>query len=132
MYLRNRLLNLSARSPFMRAVLSVLSPVVQYSPHCTQMDRAMKAPTAYYHSYLLRIWRDDSSADESSNSLLWRASVESVQTGERRAFISLSHLFAYLEDELSNSNDLASNPEKEKTSDVNESTKSKGEGSYQM
>ncbi len=44
-----------------------------------------------YLAYMLRIWlvRDD-------RQLLWRASVENAQTGERRGFASLDDLFEYL------------------------------------
>jgi hypothetical protein len=45
-----------------------------------------------YHSYLLRIWRE-------SEHGAWRASLESVTTGERRGFDNLSSLFASLQAE---------------------------------
>ena len=43
-----------------------------------------------YHSYLLRLWRaqDDGYA--------WRASLEEVESGERRSFASLEALWDYL------------------------------------
>jgi hypothetical protein len=45
-----------------------------------------------YHSYLLRVWRE-------SEHGAWRASLESVTTGERHGFGSLSMLFAFLQAE---------------------------------
>ncbi len=45
-----------------------------------------------YRSYLLRIWRTSSQSNA-----VWRASLESAQTGERRAFADLESLFAFLE-----------------------------------
>ncbi|MCC7360499.1 MAG: hypothetical protein IT317_13535 [Anaerolineales bacterium] len=47
-----------------------------------------KARTDYL-AFLLRLWREDESAD-------WRATLESSHTGERRGFASLSALAAYL------------------------------------
>ena len=44
-----------------------------------------------YHSYLLRLWRS------SQSNAVWRASLESAQSGERRAFADLESLFAFLE-----------------------------------
>lgn len=43
-----------------------------------------------YRSYLVRIWKDGACA-------LWRASAQSVQTGETIYFASISALFAFLE-----------------------------------
>jgi hypothetical protein len=47
-----------------------------------------------YLSYLLRLWRG---SDEEE--AVWRASLESPVTGERRGFSSLTELFAFLEKE---------------------------------
>lgn len=41
------------------------------------------------HSYLLRLWRDGSKE-------AWRASLQSVQTGERHMFADLESLSAFL------------------------------------
>lgn len=41
------------------------------------------------HSYLLRLWRDGSKE-------AWRASLQSVQTGERHMFADLDSLVAFL------------------------------------
>ena len=47
-----------------------------------------------YVSYLLRLWQT-----ESMGRLIWRASLESSQTGERTGFASLKALFAFLRQE---------------------------------
>jgi hypothetical protein len=47
-----------------------------------------------YESYLLRLWQTDR-----GGTLIWRASLESARTGERRGFASLADLFAFLEQE---------------------------------
>jgi hypothetical protein len=44
-----------------------------------------------YVSYLLRLWQT-----ESEGQLVWRASLESPQTGERTGFRNLDALFAFL------------------------------------
>ena len=44
-----------------------------------------------YVAYLLRMWRARKGTKWS-----WRASLERVQTGERKGFASLEDLFAYL------------------------------------
>jgi hypothetical protein len=49
------------------------------------MDKA----TVIYRSYLLRVWL---AADAR-----WRATLEDVRTGERRAFATLALLLAFLE-----------------------------------
>ena len=45
-----------------------------------------------YESYLLRLWESDEDSQ-----LIWRASLESTDTGERHGFADLASLFAYLE-----------------------------------
>jgi len=47
-----------------------------------------------YLSYLLRLWRV---SDEEK--AIWRASLESSHTGERKGFASLDDLFTFLEKE---------------------------------
>jgi hypothetical protein len=47
-----------------------------------------------YLSYLLRLWRV---SDEEK--AVWRASLESPHTGERRGFANLADLFTFLEKE---------------------------------
>ncbi len=49
-----------------------------------------------YLSYLLRLWRG---SDEEE--AVWRASLQSPHTGERRGFSSLAELFTFLENETS-------------------------------
>jgi len=48
-----------------------------------------------YISYLVRLWRGRSGGD-----LVWRASLESPRTGERRGFASPVDLFAFMEQEM--------------------------------
>jgi hypothetical protein len=48
-----------------------------------------------YISYLLRLW-----PVQSEGTTIWRASLESPHTGERRGFASLADLFAFLEQEI--------------------------------
>jgi len=48
-----------------------------------------------YQAYLLRLWQSGTAEGP-----VWRASVESPKTGERRAFASLEQLFRFLEEEL--------------------------------
>jgi hypothetical protein len=43
-----------------------------------------------YAAYLVRLWRDGQAGQ-------WRASAQSVQTGERTLFSSLAELFVFLE-----------------------------------
>ena len=45
-----------------------------------------------YESFLLRVWESDQAGE-----LIWRASLESTDTGERHGFADLADLFAYLE-----------------------------------
>ena len=45
-----------------------------------------------YESYLLRLWESDQAGE-----LIWRASLESTDTGLRHGFADLNSLFAYLE-----------------------------------
>jgi len=47
-----------------------------------------------YRSYLLRLWREGQTADA------WRASLQSVITGERRGFASLDALLDFLRDQI--------------------------------
>jgi hypothetical protein len=48
-----------------------------------------RARPASYHSYLLRLWRD-----QAPNG--WRASLQSTKTGERHSFADLDSLLAFL------------------------------------
>jgi hypothetical protein len=47
-----------------------------------------------YRSYLLRLWREERQGVQ-----VWRASLQSVQTGERLAFASLEALCDFLKQE---------------------------------
>ena len=53
---------------------------------CSELRRSV--------SYLLRLWQAGS-----GGKLVWRASLESPQTGDRRGFISLVDLLTFLEEE---------------------------------
>lgn len=46
-----------------------------------------------YLAYLLRLWRANTEQDP-----VWRASLDSPHTGERRGFTDLAALFAFLQD----------------------------------
>jgi len=48
-----------------------------------------------YISYLLRLWQVRTGSE-----LVWRASLESPQTGERTGFASLKDLFAFLQQQM--------------------------------
>ena len=48
-----------------------------------------------YLSYLLRIWRVDEASDE-RECAVWRASLESTHTGERKGFAGLEELCDFL------------------------------------
>ena len=47
-----------------------------------------------YVSYLLRLWQT-----QHKGALVWRASLESANTGERWGFASLAELYTFLEEE---------------------------------
>lgn len=51
------------------------------------------APNPHYHSYLLRLWRNDRNHP-------WRASLQSTATGEKRAFADLLTLLVFLLEQL--------------------------------
>lgn len=51
-----------------------------------------------YQSYLIRLWKDGADA-------LWRASIQSVQTGEVVRFANLTEVFTFLEAQTSNHQD---------------------------
>ena len=51
-----------------------------------------------YRSYLLRLWRVND-----GGTVVWRASLESVCTGERRSFASLDDLFDFLREQAGGS-----------------------------
>ena len=63
-----------------------------------------------YRSFLLRLWRE-------SEHGTWRASLESVTTGERQGFPDLPSLLAYLQDECQAVADYHQDVGKHQTSD---------------
>jgi hypothetical protein len=48
---------------------------------------------AQHYSYLLRLWRSGADGE-------WRASLQSVQNGERHMFVDLASLVVFLVDQL--------------------------------
>jgi len=62
----------------------------------------MKAYRRLYHSYLLRVWKEN-------NDLEWRGSLQNVATGECHNFGNLSSLFSFLQ---SQAEDLLAHPER--------------------
>ena len=49
----------------------------------------------HYISYLLRLWQT-----KNGDERVWRASLESPHTGERKSFASLTDLFDFLEQKI--------------------------------
>ena len=49
----------------------------------------------HYQAYMLRMWHDQSEPGD-----VWRASLESPHTGERRCFVSLEALFDFLKQRI--------------------------------
>lgn len=47
-----------------------------------------------YHAYLLRLW-----LAVEQEQVVWRASLENPQTGERLGFANLERLFVFLQDQ---------------------------------
>ncbi len=66
-------------------------------------ESAMSEKPRRYLSYLLRLWQIKSGGE-----LVWRASLESPHTGERRGFASLEALFAFLRQQTSTVSDADS------------------------
>ena len=53
-----------------------------------------------YLSYLLRLWQvNDDEAPHGEGEVVWRASLESSHTGERKSFASLEDLFDFLREQ---------------------------------
>ena len=48
-------------------------------------------PSPTYYSYLLRLWQVKENGGQE-----WRASLENVESGEKRGFTSVDELLAYL------------------------------------
>lgn len=55
-----------------------------------------------YASYLLRLWQVEKNGEQ-----VWRASLESAQTGEKQLFAFFDDLVAFLQQEMINSLDLS-------------------------
>jgi hypothetical protein len=55
----------------------------------------LKEPQPRYTSYLLRLWQTESNGEP-----VWRASLESVRTGQRKGFADIGSLFAFLESQV--------------------------------
>lgn len=70
-----------------------------------------------YLSYLLRLWQVIVDGQP-----VWRASLESAQTGQHRGFASLAQLTAFLEAEMA-----VTNPPEEVTLVTSEETYDEGE-----
>jgi hypothetical protein len=51
-----------------------------------------------YLSYLLRLWREENHKVPGADKI-WRASLESAHTGEKRTFASLEDLCAFLQNQ---------------------------------
>jgi hypothetical protein len=51
-------------------------------------------PALRYHAYVLRFWREG--GPPADPPAVWRFSLEDVETGERRGFINLDTLVAFL------------------------------------
>lgn len=47
-----------------------------------------------YYSYMMRLWRVSE-----RGTMVWRASLESAQTGERKGFVALDDMFDYLREQ---------------------------------
>lgn len=62
---------------------------------------AMARALPEYVSYLLRLWRASEVGEPPGvlRKTIWRASVESSRTGERRGFAALDELFAFLREQ---------------------------------
>ena len=57
-------------------------------------------------SFLLRLWQA-----ESHGPLIWRASLQNPDTGERRVFASVADLLCFLEERYSSVDGTKENPE---------------------
>lgn len=57
---------------------------------------------AGYLAYMLRLWqtKPDAGTHHVEAKATWRASIENPHTGERRGFLSLEALFAFLAQEV--------------------------------
>lgn len=69
---------------------------------------AMAKKQPDYLSYLLRLWRvSGEGSRRREGKAVWRASLESSRTGERRGFASLDDLFDFLREQTGVSSDVS-------------------------
>jgi hypothetical protein len=71
-------------------------------------ESAMSEKPRRYLAYLLRLWQASSGGE-----LVWRASLESPHTGERRGFACLAKLVSFLEGEMAGSPGAEAPPDTE-------------------
>lgn len=55
-------------------------------------EQTLSMPRRPYLSYLIRLW-----GETSQGQVVWRAALESVQSGEQQQFASVADLFAYID-----------------------------------
>jgi hypothetical protein len=58
-----------------------------------QAKRGSMSSNPHYHSYMLRLWRDNANHP-------WRALLQCTATGEKLAFADILTLFAFLTEQL--------------------------------
>jgi hypothetical protein len=59
-----------------------------------------------YLSYLLRLWRVNGEAEpQNMGKAVWRASLESTRTRQRRGFANLDALFDFLQQQIGTTGD---------------------------
>jgi hypothetical protein len=56
-----------------------------------------------YLSHLLRLWRVENHEAAGADKAVWRASLESAHTGEKRTFAGLDDLIAFLREQIDES-----------------------------
>lgn len=66
----------------------------------TQPGRQIQPTSPQYRAYLVRLWRDGAHEP-------WRASAQSVQSGELIRFATLEELFAFLEIHMPDSSQMS-------------------------
>ena len=73
-------------------------PLFTIKPEVNLPIDAPLSPSDHYHSYLVRLWREQSPPQ-------WRASLRSIQTGEERRFAHVEQLFVFLHAQTAASSD---------------------------
>ena len=61
----------------------------------------MPTQTPHYRSFLLRCWEEPSQTSHSP--MIWRFSLEDVETGERRGFRDLDALVIFMQTQIARS-----------------------------